>query len=211
MTKITPEQQIFLDRIGEDRADIHNWEVLFQARIRQMRETETNELNRKLTSDMWHAREAGASIATIGEYYNTKDRATISRKIAEYQTIVDVNKTLSPGDLKNRNKNTFAFEIDVDKTEVEQNNRTQNQDPKTVYRVVLKNYREIDHDTNLRNGVDEITGTGWWIVSAEGYVTPHFESYYDRAADATYYELNVMTQEGSRLQQYAQAWLDTQR
>jgi len=203
MTKITPEQQIFLDRIGDARADLHNWEVLFQARIRQMRETGINELNRKLISAMWHARDEGASIATIGGYYNTKDRATISRKIAEYQKIVDLNKTLSPGDLKNRNQNTFAFEIDADKTEAEK----QNPDPKTVYHAVLKNYREIDH--NYNKNADEVTGEGWWVVDNYGYVTAHSDSYYgDR--DPVYYELNLNNETPGRLQAYALAWLDTQ-
>ena len=89
MTKITPEQHEELLRVRTARAALRNWEDAFQARMLIQKEAECANNNRKLISSMWHAREAGASIATIGEYYGSKDSATITRKIAEYQTIVD--------------------------------------------------------------------------------------------------------------------------
>lgn len=89
MTKITPEQHEALLRVSTARAVVRNWSADFQKRMMHEREMECADKNRKLISAMWHAREAGASIATIGEYYNSKDRPTITRKIAEYQKIVD--------------------------------------------------------------------------------------------------------------------------
>ena len=88
MTKINKQLQALL-RVSEERSKVHAWEANFQARMRRERKYESAKVTLALACAMWHARDEGATIADIGEYYGTKDRATVMRKIAEYQTIVD--------------------------------------------------------------------------------------------------------------------------
>ena len=177
-------------------------DVSFRAWVAEQRITQFAAVRRAVEDAVLGAYDAGVTVARISEYYGTKDRATITRIISARDVSRNIVASLQPA------KSTFFFE-DVTAAKNPNTTASKTNDGQKVYSVTLTGYREIDHTTN--KDLYEITGTGWWVVGEDGYVAPHPESYYDRDADATYYELNVMTETGSRLQQYAQAWLDTQR